>query len=403
METVSPRPKMLSAAVASADATTVGYLRACLQQTGLVHSVAEWTLSNRGTWPLRAGEAVPDVVLLGLQADIEPYFALAAQLRRMRPTVRIIACSAQQPDQQLLLQAMRSGVQEFLPAPLSPGVLQEALARFLQESTAAAGPPVDKLIVVMGAKGGVGTSTIAVNLSVQMAGITKKRVVLLDFARPVGHVSLLLDLRPRFSIRDAVESLEKLDGHFFSALLTKHKSGLEVLAGTTHPEEWERIPVPTLARVVNVAQSTFDYVLMDFGSILSSEWGPVLRQARMILLVAEANVPALWALERELSALSALGGDPERLRIVINRWSRADDEALKTVEKNMKRPIFARLPNDFRQVSEAINLGIPLSQNHNNPLVAQFRRVAGQLSGTSARVQSERRSLISLFPFSKTK
>ena len=373
---------MWSAAVASGDTTYAEYLRACLQQTGLVHSVVEWGVSNRGEWRLRSGEPIPDVVLLGLKGDIEPYFVFAAQLRRIRPTVRIIACSQQQqPDPQLLLRAMRSGVQEFLPPPVNATVLQDALTRFIQEGDAAGAGMIEKLIIVMGSKGGVGTSTVAVNLGVQLVRLTKKRVVLLDFARPVGHVSLLLDLQPRFSIRDAIGNLDRLDGHFFGGLLSRHKTGLEVLAGALHAEVWQQIQVPALVRVVNLAQSTFDFVLMDYGSHFSPEWSSIFRLARVILLVAEANVPALWTLERHLSAAAALGLDAERIRIVINRWNRLDEPALASVEKKLKRHVFARLPNDFRQVSEAVSLGVPLSKNHNNPLMAEFWLLAGKLAG----------------------
>lgn len=395
---------MWSAAVASADPTNAGYLRACLQQTGLVRSVVEWTPSSRGEWQLPPGEPVPDIVVLGMSREMQPFFAFATQLRRARPTVRIIACSPQQqPDPHILLQAMRSGVQEFLPAPVNATVLQETLSRFTQESEAAGASSAGKLIVLMGSKGGVGTSTVAVNLGVQLAQSTKKRVVLLDFARPVGHLALLLDLRPRFSLRDALENLERLDSHFFSGLLTQHKTGLEVLAGVSHPESWQQISVPALPRVVNVAQSTADFVLMDYGSGYSPDWDSTLQLARMILLVAESNVPSLWALERQVSALAAFGRDPDRIRIVINRWSRKDEEALKTVQKSLKRPIFARLSNDFRQVSEATNLGMPLSKNHNNPLLSQFRELANQLAGTTSLGRPQRNGLLNLFLFPKTR
>ncbi|MCZ6751187.1 MAG: hypothetical protein O7E51_05070, partial [Acidobacteria bacterium] len=86
---------MLSAAVAISDTTTAGSLRACLQQTGLVNSVVEWTFSDRKEWCVRPGEPIPDVVLIGLTAGSELCFSLAAQLRRLRPTVRIIASSPQ--------------------------------------------------------------------------------------------------------------------------------------------------------------------------------------------------------------------------------------------------------------------------------------------------------------------
>lgn len=387
---------MLTAAVASTDATSSSHLRACLQQTGFVSSVREWTVSpKQHPGP---GEPVPDIVVLDISEERKSYFAFAAHLRQVRPTVRIIACSLlQQPDPEWLLQAMRIGIREFLPKPVNPTKLRETLERFLQESEATSSRSDEKLIVVMGSKGGVGTSTVVVNLGVQLAQNTKKRVALLDFARPVGHVSLLLDLQPQFSLRDAIENLDRLDSHFFGGLLTRHKTGLEVLAGTAHPEEWDRIPVAALVRLVNVAQSTFDFVLIDYGSVYSTEWGSILRLVPIVLLVAEANVPALWTLERHLSATTALGFDASRIHIVINRWNRGDEETLKSVKKSLKHPIFACLPNDYRQVSEATNLGVPLSGNHNNRLVSEFRQLASRLAGVGPAVRTKSHRFTTLF------
>ena len=380
----------LTVAVASTDAATTGSLRACLQQTGLVRSVLEWTTSDqRHPGP---GERVPDVVLLDISHDLESCLAFAAHLRRLRPAVDVVLYSSVwQLDPELLLQAMRAGVREFLPKPVNPVVLQEILARFAQQRVTEEKVTIGEPIVVLGAKGGVGTTTVAVNLSVQLVQITKKRVVLLDFARPLGHVCLLLDLQPRFSIRDAIESMDRLDGHFLSGLLVRHKSGLEVLAGASHPDDWQQASVPSLDRLVNVAQSMSDFVLMDCGTVYSSEWRGILGLAREVLLITEAHMPDLCALDRHLSALGGLGLESERVRIIINRWHRQDEDTLKAVEKHMKRPIFACLPNNFRQASEAINVGVPLSKNHNDPLTSKYRQLAGQLAGTPLAPGAKRR------------
>jgi pilus assembly protein CpaE len=148
-----------------------------------------------------------------------------------------------------------------------------------------------------------------------------------------------------------------------------------------------------------VAQSTSDFVLMDCGTVYSSEWRAILGLARMVLLVTEAHMPDLCALDRHLSALASLGLESERVRIVINRWHRRDEDTLKAVEKNLKRPIFACLPNDFQQVSEAINVGVPLSKNHNDPLTSRYRQLAGQLAGIPLVPGTKRRQLSNLFSF----
>jgi len=385
---------MLTASVASIVPKNGSYLRACLEQTGLVKSISEWGIEP-GRHPA-PGEMVPDVVLIDLTRDLEPCFEFAAHLRRLRPSACLIGYSpVQNPSPGLLMQAMRSGMQEFLSHPIEATLLRELLQRHVQQRGSETEPEVaEKAIAVLGAKGGVGTTTVAVNLAVQLAAIADKRSVLLDLGRPLGLVSLLLDLQPRFSIRAALENLERLDSYLLAGLLTRHKSGLEVLGGVTDPDEWQHIPVTTLPRVVNVAQNCCDYLVMDMGSVYTSEWSPVLHLARTILLVTQADVPGLWSLERHLSALASFGLDPARIQIIINRWHRPDEEALKAFEKKAKRSIFARIPNDFRRVSMAVNLGAPLAWDHNDPLVSRFRQMASQLVGVSLAVEAKRGSFL---------
>src|SRR5215467_8667953 len=389
---------MLTAAIVSSDLTTSAQVLAGLEQTGLVTAVVQWTIPS-DRLPDSA-EHMPDVVFLDLAREPEPFFAFANQLRRMRPTVKLIACSAAVPPQpSLLLEAMRCGVQDFLGKPVQADSLKDLLLRISQDQNIKEFPSQDKLIVIMGAKGGVGTTTVAVNLGVQLATFARKRTVLLDFARPLGNVHLLLDLHPKFGIRDAVDGLDRLDSHFLAGLLTKHKTKLDVLAGTTQPEEWQSIDVNLLDRVVNVTQNAFDVVLLDMGSQFSAEWGSILRSARMILIVAEANVPSLWTLERRLLALKGFGISQERARIIINRWHKGDDDVLKSIQKDISRPIFASLPNDFRKASQSVNLGTPILENHNNVLSSRYRQIAGQLVGIDAAVEEKKSPLSSLFSF----
>jgi pilus assembly protein CpaE len=389
---------MLTVAIASGDPASSAQLLASLQQTGLVKSVKQWAVPADKLPD--SVDSLPEVVFLDLARDPEPYFQLGAQIHRAKPAVKLVACSAAvPPNHQLLLEAMRVGVQDFLAKPIDPTALKEMLSRFTEDIDARDRSSLDRLIVVMGAKGGVGATTVAVNIGVQLSTFARKRVALLDFANPLGNVHLLLDLHPKFTVRDAVDNMDRLDSHFFAGLLTRHKTKLEVLGGVTQPEEWQSINIPSLERVVNVAQNTFDMVLLDMGSQFSSEWTAILRMARMILIVAEANVPALWTLERRLLALKGFGIDPERARVIINRWHKGDEEVLKSIQKDINRPVFASLPNDFRMANAAVNLGTPLQENHNNVLSSRYRQIAGQLAGLDVVPITKKGSLGGFFSF----
>jgi pilus assembly protein CpaE len=392
---------MLTVGIVSLDTKNSATLLAMIQQTGLVQPIAQWDLmAGEGPTSLAA---VPDVVVVEIGRDANTPLEFAARLNRLNPTACIIACSVyQEPSPDLLMQAMRSGVREFLSQPIDPMGVRVMLERLAQQR----GTPnieVEKLVVVAGAKGGVGTTTIAVNLAVQLARGVGKRVVLIDLGRPLGHAALLLDLETRFSFRAAVESLDRLDSHLFGGLLANHKSGVQLLGGASTADEWDRISPSSLTRVVNVAQTSFDVVVADIGSNCTTDWVPVLRLARSVILVTETNVPSLWSLERQVTFLRALGIDQARLRLVVNRWHRPDEEALEAFEKRVKLPIFGRLPNDFKQVSRAVNKGTELSPGHNDQLVEKFRIMAERISGVSREDAEEKRgsSFFGLFSSKK--
>jgi pilus assembly protein CpaE len=351
-----------------------------LEQTGLIKNLQEW--ASLSSVKLRHAEDVPDVVFLDLSTGMGSEFLFAQELSKLRPSVHIIACTAKfETNPEFLLQAMRSGIRDFLQKPYNRIEIASLMRRLSGETA----PPVKqagtgRLMVVLGTKGGVGTSTVAVNLAVQLARIPGKKTVLLDLSRPMGDVAALLDLKPRFQVRDAVENVKRLDPTLFEGLLTTHKSGLQVLCGATRLEDWCDGSLPVIEGIVEVAQQSFDHVVMDLGAFYSSEWERIL-QASEVLLVSEADLPGLAKLDKHLRALANLRVASNQVRLVINRWHRSDEEALAQIESGMKMPVFARLPNNFKQVTEATVLGIPVAKN-GDPLTEGFAKIAGQLAGT---------------------
>src|SRR5262249_13327495 len=254
-EAIAP---VLTVAMAGSDPVGNSTLRAMVQQTGLVKDVLEW--ASPGMIKLRHADDVPDVVFLDLSTGMGSEFLFAQELARLRPAVHIIACSMKyETDAEFLLQAMRSGIRDFLQKPYNRIEVAALIDRLGSECSA---QPVKqagtgRVMVVLGTKGGVGASTVAVNLAVQLALIPGKKTLLLDFSRPVGDVAALLDLKPRFQVRDALENVKRLDATLFAGLLTAHKSGLRVLCGATRLDDWQSASLPVIERLVEVAQEGF--------------------------------------------------------------------------------------------------------------------------------------------------
>jgi pilus assembly protein CpaE len=238
----------------------------------------------------------------------------------------------------------------------------------------------ENTIVVTGSKGGVGTTTVALNLGVQLAYQTKKRVALVDLARPIGQVSLMLDLEPRFTVLDALERIDRLDERLLGSMAMRHKTGIEILAGPLHApmkmEQRQSVTLEALCRLIEIADRAYDYVIIDIGVVNAAEWAAVLRQAQTILLIAEPSLLALGMVHRHLAAAEPAGVDCERIRIVVNRWRQNDEEALSQFEKSHRREILSRLPNDYRQLTEALKLGMPITGNSNNVLISRYKDLA---------------------------
>jgi len=382
-------------ALAGADPIGNSTLRAMLQQSGLAKDTQEW--ASLDAVKLRHADDVPDVVFLDLSTSMGSELAFARGLSKLRPSVTIIACSMKnETNPEFLLQAMRSGIRDFLQKPYNRIEVVSLMHRLGSECGA---QPVKsagtgRLMAVLGTKGGVGTSTVAVNLAVQLARIPGKKALLLDFSRPMGDVAALLDLKPKFQVRDAIENVRRLDTTMFGGLLTPHTSGLQALCGATRLEDWQNGSLPVVERIVELALRSFNFVVLDMGSFYSAEWERMLQTAE-VLLVSEADLTGLAKLDKHLRALANLCVPSNQVRLVINRWHRSDEEALAQIENSMKMPVFARLPNNFKQVTEATVRGVPVVKN-GDPLTEGFAKMAGHLAGME-NANGRKKSLLGAF------
>ena len=252
----------------------------------------------------------------------------------------------------------------------------------------------ERTTIVTGSKGGVGTSTVALNLAVQLAAESKKRVLLIDLARPFGQISLMLDFEPRFTILDALERIARLDENVLASLATRHKSGIDILAGPRQaamkPEQRQSVTLESISRLVDIADRAYDLVVVDLGVVNPADWSVVLQQAQVLFLVSEPTALALGMIERQISSAARAGVDCDRIHVIVNRWRQNDEDALAAFEKEHKRNVLARLPNDYRQLTEAVQLGIPLMASASNALVSRYQDLAQWLeSRLSTAVASE--------------
>ena len=170
-------------------------------------------------------------------------------------------------------------------------------------------------------------------------------------------------------------------------MAVRHKTGVEILAGPLHApmkaEQRLSVTIESLCRLVEIANKVYDFVVVDVGVVNAAEWAGVLREAQAILLVAEPSVQALGMIKRHIAAAAPAGVDCERIQIVINRLRQNDDEVVSAFEKSEGREVLIRLPNDYRQLTDAVNLRMPLTGSANNVLLARYRALAQWVASRS--------------------
>jgi pilus assembly protein CpaE len=251
--------------------------------------------------------------------------------------------------------------------------------------------------VFLGAKGGTGTTTIAVNCAVELARLSKKPTIIVDLKPCLGEVALFLGVRPRFTVMDALENLHRLDRDFLKELVTKHKSGLDILAGSEQfePSGDSSSPLEELLRVLG---RTYEYIVIDAGSMITSFAMTTLYTADTVFLVTNPDVPSIRNAQRMVERIRQVGAGGERVKILLNRVSDQNLIAPKQIETALGYSIYHSFTSDYRAVSTALNSGVPLALSNSSELSQQLSNLARQLLGQEdeAKEPERRRAFLGL-------
>jgi pilus assembly protein CpaE len=342
--------------------------------------VREFTEAPAGSALSRLVESDCDVILVDLDSGVQQGIELIEIICSRNAAVTVMACSTG-TEGDVVIRAMQAGAREFLTEPLTASRVIEALVRASsRRSAAAAGRISGKLLVFRGAKGGTGVTTLATNFAVALTQESGGSVVLVDMHSQLGEVALSLGIVPRFSIVDALANAGRMDADFLSTLLTKHESGLAVLAS---PEEHGVGANRSLERgaekLFRVLREEFAFVVVDAGSSSGNTPDPLFEAAERIYLVTEANLPALRNARRMISYFGDRGD--RRLQIVLNRANSRVveiDEASST--KALCRSPDWKIPNDYVSVRGAQNLGVTLLEQ-DRPISRVIRQMAKAACG----------------------
>jgi pilus assembly protein CpaE len=326
---------------------------------------------------------LPDLLILEMEEDRGKTFAQIQATVTTSPSTEIFLTSAQ-TDSAVLLEAFRAGVKEFIPQPIQRAELEDALTRFKerQKERRPATAKRSKLITVIGSKGGVGTTTIAVNLAVSLRQTNPDRsVVLVDLNPQFGDAALFLDVAPTHTIGDVAKNLARLDETFLMSILYKHSSGLHVLPSVDTVEEIGMLTPEAAEKTLELLQTMFDYIVIDGGDSLADTTLATLNISPTVLLVGTLTLPVVRNTKRLLTILAHLNYPLDHIDIVVNRYEKRTEVSAKDMEEVLGRKASWMIPNDYVTTMNAINQGQSLSTIASRADVTKsFKKLAQALS-----------------------
>jgi pilus assembly protein CpaE len=279
-----------------------------------------------------------------------------------------------------IVSAMRAGAREFLDYSSSREALVEAFARFSATlSRAQRTASRARVFTFLNAKGGAGATTTAVNTAVALQEV-HGRVVLVDFAS-IGHAALQLNLRPQFSIIDALQNLHRMDGSLLDGLMTPYRNGLHLLAGAQQPHN--SLPAASeLTRLFDLLVNHYHFVVLDCSGRMDATTQMICDLSNAVLLVAQTDVVSLWSAGRIHGYLQD-GGGRDRLRLVLNRYKKIPGFTDEDVEKATNCKVLWKVPNNFQVIGPAIDKGSPVAAQGNHEIARSYQSLAAELAGAT--------------------
>ena len=316
-----------------------------------------------------------DVAVLDVDSGPEYVFRLAEALCA-HPNLYVMACSTKQ-DMKLAIRYMRVGVREFFTLPVDSAEVTAALGRAAdrQITVQAVTKPISKLFVFLGTKGGVGVTTLAANFALSISKLSdkEKRTIIIDLGLPLGDVAINLGMRTEYSVLNALIDPVRLDGNFLDSVVTKHSSGLAVLAA---PVEFSDLqpPIEAFDKLINVACNNYDFIIVDAGSRVDLFATALFEKCTTIYLITQVGISELRNAHRMINHF--FSGRSRSLQVVLNRYTQRAllfDDA--QISKTISRDADWKIPDDYAAARRNREAATPVALVEST-LAAAIRKMA---------------------------
>lgn len=321
--------------------------------------VQQWadSLAEKGDLAVKT---IPDIIIIDDNPERGNLFSRVHNIKLNFPQAHLFVISANKDPQQII-QAMKAGVAEYLVEPVADSIFQNAIeevrAKLTNEGKLAQG----SIYSFISAKGGIGSTVLAVNVAAALAMDKKRAVALLDMCFQSGDASVLLDLVPQTTILDVSRNIHRLDVPFLRSTMAGHTTGLHFLAAPPDPEDSDEIKSDHIAKILDLSRKVFEQVIIDCNSMhINNCTVEAFKRSDKVFIVTDMSMPSIRNTVRLFNLINKLGIDHSKIDIIVNRYIKHGPLTLGTIEKNFEKPVYWLAPNDFADVVTSINRGIPL-------------------------------------------
>lgn len=370
----------LSVVIVATDSEQRAVLQVLVDGTSVartVHICASLPLAASDPIVRRVRAANPEVTIVDIPSDNTPMALRALELlhQEMPETAIFAIGTLSQP--QVIVNAMRAGAREFIERPTTTTDLIEAFVRLTTAQRRVKQEGIrGKVFSVINAKGGNGATTVAVNLAIALHSV-QGQTALVDLA-PLGHAALHLNLKPAFNVSDATRNLHRMDSSLLESFMTRHSSGLQLLAGSTTPAAIDP-STSEFVRLFDMLVTHFRYVVVDASSRFDAASRLIANLSETVLLVACPDVASLWSAARVQQYLGETGSR-ERVRLVLNRYRKVPGFSEADAEAAAGAKLLWRVPNQYFAVTSAIDRGVPVMDQRGSEIARCFAGLAQELT-----------------------
>ena len=326
-----------------------------------------------------AKELAPDVVLMDINMPGMDGIAASEMITRSSPYTQIIIMSVQS-ESDYLRRSMLAGAREFLTKPFSGAELVNSIHKVYQlvenqrdrlpqpgaptGFTGTLAPPeseetTGKIVSIFSPKGGVGCSTLAVNLAIAVHKIASAKVAVVDGSLQFGDISVLLNERSPATIADLAPHAEELDLELINSVLVSHNSGIKALLAPPKPEMADLVTPTAMTEILERLRQLFDLVIVDTYSTLQDIVISILDASDRIVLVTTPEIPSIKSAKLFFEVTDALEYPPEKTHLILNKSDRRVGITASAIKGAVKHEVMAELPLDERTVITAVNQGVP--------------------------------------------